>query len=383
MNYKLVLWIVLLSLVFSVGVVFAADKDAKASTVGKGEDAAKDAAVETNPKAPTSTAVAPGPENTVDACRDGIDNDGNGLIDCADPECQIFAICVGYVPGTTPPPEPGWKPETDRQCSDGLDNNEDGLIDCHEVSCQRYRYCRNLMYETPEPKNKAPGLFFNFGLGAALPNFRTPTAETDGGGYWTDQYDIPFDPDIGGMLDIKVGYLPLKWLGFGIKLMGAVSAAGNRYEHMFSYDSPDLYKYQGFKLSAYVGGFVRFQWPFDRVVPFLDVAFAGYSFTGYVWKIYDPDNSWEDIHDDNAVGVQETYETDARHYTFALEPGIDFFVVKRKFGIGVKAWLPVVASPTSQSSKDNTGVQISFTITPMWAERPQLKPEYDVTIPKE
>ncbi len=160
MNYKIVFWIVLLGFVFSVGLVFAADKSAKASTEAPGEGVAKAAAAETSPAPPAAASVAPGPENTVDACRDGIDNDGNGLIDCADPECQIFAICVGYEPETTPPPEPGWKPETGRQCSDGLDNNEDGLIDCHEVSCQRYRYCRNLMYEIPEPKKQGARVLY-------------------------------------------------------------------------------------------------------------------------------------------------------------------------------------------------------------------------------
>ncbi len=382
MKHRIVLGLILLGVMLVAGGAVAQDKSAKGAGEAKGEVAAEAPAKGIGPQEPVSTAVALVPENTVDACRDNVDNDGNGLTDCADPECQIFAICVGKIPETTPPPEPKAEPETGRLCTDGLDNNEDGLIDCHEASCQRYRYCRNLMYETPEPKDKAPGFFMNFGLGAALPNFRTPTAETSGGGYWTNQYDVPFDPDVGGMIDIKVGYLPLKWLGAGVKFMGAASGAGNRSEHTHSYDSQDDYKYQGFKLSAYVGGFVRFQYPFGRFVPFLDVAFAGYSFTGYRWEIYDPDNEWEDIYDERATGVQESYDLDSRHYTFALEPGFDIFVAKRKLGIGVKAWLPVAAYPNGQSSRDNTGVQISFTYTPMWRERPQLKPEYDVTIPE-
>jgi hypothetical protein len=31
-----------------------------------------------------------GPENTLGACRDGVDNDGNGLVDCYDPGCAQF-----------------------------------------------------------------------------------------------------------------------------------------------------------------------------------------------------------------------------------------------------------------------------------------------------
>ncbi|MCP4601215.1 MAG: hypothetical protein GY847_11940 [Proteobacteria bacterium] len=34
------------------------------------------------------------PETTLDACRDGDDNDGDGHIDCADQDCEIFAICL-------------------------------------------------------------------------------------------------------------------------------------------------------------------------------------------------------------------------------------------------------------------------------------------------
>ena len=40
------------------------------------------------------------PENTFgpDACRDGIDNDSNGLTDCADPSCRGTPPCVRPAP---------------------------------------------------------------------------------------------------------------------------------------------------------------------------------------------------------------------------------------------------------------------------------------------
>ena len=38
--------------------------------------------------------VMAGPENTIAVCRDGADNDGDGLADCADPDCQVFVVCT-------------------------------------------------------------------------------------------------------------------------------------------------------------------------------------------------------------------------------------------------------------------------------------------------
>lgn len=61
-------------------------------------------------------------ENTAIACSDGIDNDGDGLIDCQDSECDLLSdggctICLGnglsfadvvieYIPGCTADPDP-------------------------------------------------------------------------------------------------------------------------------------------------------------------------------------------------------------------------------------------------------------------------------------
>jgi hypothetical protein len=54
-------------------------------------------------------------ENTPERCRDGIDNDGDGLIDCADQDCQSLPQCAAvysqprytqptYLPPPAPPP---------------------------------------------------------------------------------------------------------------------------------------------------------------------------------------------------------------------------------------------------------------------------------------
>src|SRR5688572_8960675 len=37
-------------------------------------------------------------ENTKSLCTDRDDNDGDGLVDCADPDCQVFRICQDYAP---------------------------------------------------------------------------------------------------------------------------------------------------------------------------------------------------------------------------------------------------------------------------------------------
>nr|WKN36295.1 gliding motility-associated C-terminal domain-containing protein [Tunicatimonas sp. TK19036] len=60
-------------------------------------------------------------------CNDGIDNDGDGLADCNDPKCQT--TCSGEI------------------CNDGIDNDGDGLIDCQdrdEISgCKASVFCEN------------------------------------------------------------------------------------------------------------------------------------------------------------------------------------------------------------------------------------------------
>ncbi len=53
-------------------------------------------------------------------CGDELDNDGDGLTDCADPDCHDVA----------PPCE-----DPERSCSDEFDNDGDGLTDCVDDSC--------------------------------------------------------------------------------------------------------------------------------------------------------------------------------------------------------------------------------------------------------
>ena len=50
------------------------------------------------------------------SCRDGVDNDTDGALDCDDADCADAAACV----------------ET---CDDGADNDRDGAVDCFDADC--------------------------------------------------------------------------------------------------------------------------------------------------------------------------------------------------------------------------------------------------------
>src|SRR5580698_4606223 len=60
-------------------------------------------------------------------CNNGIDDNGNGLIDCADPECFNSLSCK-----TTPGME---------ICNNGIDDNGNGLVDCADPMCTTFPGC--------------------------------------------------------------------------------------------------------------------------------------------------------------------------------------------------------------------------------------------------
>jgi len=51
-------------------------------------------------------------------CEDGDDEDGDGLIDCDDPDCAQEECCF-----------------VECDCTDGIDNDGNGLTDCEEIDC--------------------------------------------------------------------------------------------------------------------------------------------------------------------------------------------------------------------------------------------------------
>ena len=76
-------------------------------------------------------------------CFDGIDNDGDGLSDCDDPDCSIYGRCRRTTDS-----------EDGRECFDGIDNDGDGLTDCEDNDCLRdpraYAHCGDMVI-TPIP----------------------------------------------------------------------------------------------------------------------------------------------------------------------------------------------------------------------------------------
>ncbi len=95
--------------------------------------------------------VAPtGPENGGPECSDGVDNDGDGLIDAADPECHTDGNPnnpASYNPNDDNEANGGGGDDGDdgdrdtaggggaAQCSDNRDNDGDGLIDERDPGC--------------------------------------------------------------------------------------------------------------------------------------------------------------------------------------------------------------------------------------------------------
>lgn len=65
----------------------------------------------------TTTLVTPGAKNLIpENCSNNLDDDGDTLVDCADPDCAAAPGCFEI-------------------CNDNVDNNANSLIDCQEMSC--------------------------------------------------------------------------------------------------------------------------------------------------------------------------------------------------------------------------------------------------------
>jgi hypothetical protein len=68
-------------------------------------------------------------EDTPAACSNGVDDDGNGLVDCADPGCFPTEACE----------------RTAATCRDGIDNDANGLTDCEQPSCRDGGFCASFV----------------------------------------------------------------------------------------------------------------------------------------------------------------------------------------------------------------------------------------------
>jgi hypothetical protein len=66
-----------------------------------------------------------------EVCNDGVDNDGDGKVDCADRDCRNDPACAST--GTE---------GKGKTCADGKDNDGDGKIDCADPDCANNAACK-------------------------------------------------------------------------------------------------------------------------------------------------------------------------------------------------------------------------------------------------
>jgi hypothetical protein len=82
------------------------------------------------------------PSSEPEVCDDGIDNDGDNKVDCADKkDCNSDPACSGGGGGT---------PEV---CDDGTDNDGDGRTDCDDRDCRNDPACNGGGGGSPEVCN--------------------------------------------------------------------------------------------------------------------------------------------------------------------------------------------------------------------------------------
>lgn len=93
--------------------------DVAAEPLDVAVDAALDAAVDAEPDLAADAALdVPAVPREI-ACFDGLDDDDDGRVDCADPDCRNTAACF----------------DVREDCADGIDNTGDDHVDCADVTC--------------------------------------------------------------------------------------------------------------------------------------------------------------------------------------------------------------------------------------------------------
>lgn len=82
-------------------------------------DMSLDAAPDMPPDAALDMAIVDQGSPREQACFDALDNDGDGRIDCADPDCRPLIACF----------------DAPEDCGNGVDDNGDNWVDCDDVLC--------------------------------------------------------------------------------------------------------------------------------------------------------------------------------------------------------------------------------------------------------
>jgi parallel beta-helix repeat protein len=146
------------------GVSVKAEENCWSATSGNCDDATPDVSgtVDTTPvesSFPSACATITVP-STESACADGLDNDEDGLIDCADSDCDTVGDCE--------------QPEA--TCDDGIDNDGDSKTDCTDGDCTGDSACAVQTFEPWQQqvgRANADGMFSTFCL--LSPCFRLTT----------------------------------------------------------------------------------------------------------------------------------------------------------------------------------------------------------------
>ncbi|MBI2897922.1 MAG: hypothetical protein HYY06_30465 [Deltaproteobacteria bacterium] len=94
------------------------------SPAGEDSGSPVDAASSADGGSPIDAGPVDAPPGEV--CDDVLDNDGDGSVDCADPDCELDPACG--VSG-------------DEICDDGTDNDGDGRVDCDDSECDAQPPC--------------------------------------------------------------------------------------------------------------------------------------------------------------------------------------------------------------------------------------------------
>ena len=84
----------------------------------------------------SGSCICPGGQTHETSCSDGSDNDCDGLVDCADPDCNglVCSTVGGKICSASACTCPGGaSPET--TCNDGIDNDCNGVADCNDSAC--------------------------------------------------------------------------------------------------------------------------------------------------------------------------------------------------------------------------------------------------------
>lgn len=89
--------------------------------------------VDSGVRGDTAGCMMSGAENTPTACADGMDNDCDGFVDCADRNCSCTGTCGAVVVGCTC----SGAENTNTACGDGRDNDCNSFIDCRDFNCSR------------------------------------------------------------------------------------------------------------------------------------------------------------------------------------------------------------------------------------------------------